>query len=659
MISLDFETFSTVDLKDTGVFPYSRHPSTEVLLCCYTFDEGKIIHTWRAGDDAPEDLFARIIAGEQIRAFNAGFETEIWEHVCYRRMDWVYIAPTQWLDTKGLCESLALPGSLDAVAAALKVPFQKDSSGTRLINKFSKPRKPTKNNQAIRVMPEDSPEDFARFALYCAQDVRVECSIYSRIPIKNFTDTEQQVVDQHIRMNRAGIALDTKAFNAARVMLDYNRKALTEELIALTDGEVQTDGQLAKLAVWAKSQGYELPGLTKFDVENTLSKENVPPKVRRCLEIRQILGQVSTKKYEKMAHVVCDDGYARGNLVYHRASTGRSGGAGLQLHNFPRDYVSNDPEEINACIDFIGRGEYKTVELLYGHLTDVAKGLLRSMVIAPKNQLLYVADFSGVENRGVAWFCRDKVGLEVFAQNRDQYREFAAAQFGITTEEVTPEQRTAAKATILGAIFGSGWKTIYETNVLRGIPMTEAQAQRNVEDFRRIYATTTATWYELDSSARIAVGDKRDVPYKSVKFGVRGEFLFIQLPSGRCLSYYDPKLEEVMTPWGKKKEAVTYMGLTAQKTWMRLTLTPNRLIENIVSAICRDLLMHSMLTIESDGRVKPVLSVHDEAVSYGKPDAISLRDYEALMATVPVWAIDQGVPFPLSAEGYISKRYRK
>ena len=659
MISLDFETFSAVELKDTGVFPYSRHASTEVLLCCYTFDEGETINTWQIGDPPPTDLFARIKAGDRIRAFNASFETEIWEHVCHARLGWPMITPLQWLDTKGLCESLALPGSLDSVAQALGLQYQKDASGTRLINKFSKPRKPTKTNPAERVLPKDSLDDFERFAEYCRQDVRVECAIYARIPMKDFPAVEQAVVEQHIRMNREGIVLDVKAFQSVRRMLDHNREVLTKKLIELTDGAVQTDGQLVKIIEWARSKGYELPGMTKFDVEQILSKDDVPPVVRRCLEIRQILGQVSTKKYDKMQAVTCEDGRARGNLVYHRATTGRAGGAGLQMHNFPRDYVSSKASEVDACIDFIGRNEYEKVELLYGNLTDVAKGLLRSMIIAPPGQLLYVADFSGVENRGVAWFCRDKVGLDVFAQKRDQYREFAAAQFGITIQEVTAEQRTAAKATILGAIFGSGWKTIYETNVLRGIPMTEAEAQRNVEDFRRIYATTTATWYDLDSCAQEAVADRKDVPYKTVKFGVRGEFLFIRLPSSRCLAYYAPKVEEVMTPWGKKKTAVTYMGLTPQKVWMRLTLTPNRLIENIVSAICRDLLMHSMLVIERDARVRPVLSVHDEAVSYGEPDAISLHDYEQLMATVPDWAVDQSVPFPLAAEGYISARYRK
>ena len=660
MISLDLETFSEIDIRDSGVYPYALHASTEILIACYTFDEGQTVHTWQLGDPMPAELFSRIAKGETIRAFNAQFEMELMTQVGHKKYGWPRICASQFLDTQSLTYSLALPGSLAAVAEALGLPIKKNKDGTRLINKFSKPRKPTKLNTSLRVFPEDAPEDFERFVQYCIDDVKVECAIYAKIPLKDFRGDEKAIAQQHLRMNQEGILLDTTAAKNIRTMLDHYRRELTQELVEITAGALETDGQLAKFSAWCTAQGYKMPGMTAHDITGVLKDSSLPANIRRALEIRQILSQVSTKKYEKIKHVLCPDGYARGNLVYHRASTGRAAGSGLQMHSFPRDYVSGNDKVVQDCIDFIGKEDYKAVELLYGQPFDVAKGLLRSMVMAPEGQLLYVADFSGVENRGVAWFCRDPVGLEVFEQKRDQYREFAAAQFKITPEQVTSEQRTAAKATILGAIFGSGWKTIYNTNVLRGIPMTEAQAQKNVEDFREIYHVTAQTWYDLDRNAQAAVHKRADQQYKGVVFGVRGDFLFIKLPSGRCLAYHKPVLENVMTPWGKEKLAVTYMGLTAQKVWMRLTLTPNRLKEKIVSASCRDLLMHSMLVIEKDGRVKPVLSVHDEAVAYGEPGAISLHDYEKLMATPPSWATNElGSTFPLAAEGYISKRYKK
>ena len=190
--------------------------------------------------------------------------------------------------------------------------------------------------------------------------------------------------------------------------------------------------------------------------------------------------------------------------------------------------------------------------------------------------------------------------------------------------------------------------------------MSEEEAEKNVRDFRRIYVETTRTWYGLEKSVIAAVKNRTDVIYKGLKFGVRKDFLFIRLPSGRSLAYYMPKYELCKTPWGEMKYGVTYMGLTAQKKWIRLNLTPSRLIENTVSGICRDLLMESGLRIQKDGRANPVLTVHDEVMSYARPDEITIEEYNELMAVTPDWAVNfDGVIFPLEAEGYTSKRYKK
>lgn len=658
-VSLDFETYSEADIKECGVHVYARHPTTEILIACYSLDEGQTVKTWVKGDPVPVDIVNAVNNGAKIRAFNADFEELIWTFAG-ARIGWPALPESAWHDTMALCNALSLPGSLEKAALALELPIEKNKDGRRLIRKFSKPRKPTKNNASTRIMPEDDPEDFKLFVDYCVDDVLVECAIFDRLPLKELNETEQEVYEQNRQLNKRGVVLDVKAFTDIKKMIARYREKQLARLQELTEDRVMSEGQRDRFMAWSADKGYVLEGFTKDDLTKALADPEIPDDVREAVEIRLELSQVSTKKYDKMVAVCCDDGRARGNLTYHRASTGRNGGSGLQLHNFPRDYVSTDEKIVQECIDFIGREQYDMVEALYGNQLDVAKGLLRNMVIAPKGQLLYVADFSGVENRGTAWIARDPVGLKVFRDRRDQYKEFAAEQFKIRPEEVTAEQRTAAKATILGAIFGSGWKTIYETNVQRGIPMTELEAQRNVSDFRRIYAETTKTWYELEKASRAAVRTRADQVYKQLKFGVRRDFLFIRLPSGRLLAYYKPKVENVMTPWGEEKLAVTFMGLSAKKQWIRMTLTPNRLIENIVSGACRDLLMYCQLEIEKDGRVTPVLNVHDEVVSYGEPDAMTLEEYEALMQRTPAWATnDQGITFPLEAEGYIASRYRK
>ena len=659
-VSIDFETYSDADLKQVGGRLYAKHPSTEVLLLSYSFDVGRTVHRWEYGDGPPDDLLYAVRSGYTIRAWNASFEDFIWRYVCSARMGWPAVPQSQFLDTAAVALSLALPPSLEQCAKALRLPVKKNPEGKKLIRKFCMPRKPTVRMPWTRIYPHDEPQAFDLFGDYCDDDVRVECMAFVTMPRHEIAAFDKPIYEHNQLLNERGIMLDRAGFTAIQRMIDYYYDMKTRRLQEITGGALQTDGQRVRFLEWSASQGYVLAGFKKEDIANAL-KDDVPDVVREALEIRQELSQVSTKKYLRMGSMADpDDDRVRDNLLYHRATTGRNGGSGLQLHNFPRDYVSKDPAAIQACIDFIGREDYEAVEVLYGPLLDVAKGLLRPMVMAPPGKTFFVADFSGVENRGTAWVARDPVALKVFADGIDEYIDFAAKQFGIDPSDVSDEQRTAAKATILGGMFGAGWKTIYETNVQRGIPMTVDEAKTNVKDLRRIRKVTAKTWYDLANATKEVFQKNADVVYKGLRFGRRGEFLFIKLPSGRALAYYDPKLEYVKTPWGDEILQVTYMGLTPQKQWIRMSLTPSRLIENIVSAICRDLLLHGQLLIEADGRVTPVLNVHDEVVSEGEPGAIELDEYCALLTTLPDWATTEtGIAFPLEAEGYVSVRYKK
>ena len=44
---LDTETFSGVDLKKVGAYAYAEHPTTEIMICTYAIDEGRV-QTWDA-----------------------------------------------------------------------------------------------------------------------------------------------------------------------------------------------------------------------------------------------------------------------------------------------------------------------------------------------------------------------------------------------------------------------------------------------------------------------------------------------------------------------------------------------------------------------------------------------------------------------------------
>ena len=166
-----------------------------------------------------------------------------------------------------------------------------------------------------------------------------------------------------------------------------------------------------------------------------------------------------------------------------------------------------------------------------------------------------------------------------------------------------------------------------------------AHLRRNGERAIRIWRTV-----EFDSSGR----------------KVPGWWLCMELPSGRILSY--PGIGVSVTKETDEDGRVNtnvrikYQGenqLTRQ--WTTLYTHGGKACENIVQALCRDLLAYAMINVEGGG-YPIVLSVHDELVCE-TPDApeYNVAELERLMCELPEWA--EG--FPLVAEGQELKRYAK
>ena len=166
-----------------------------------------------------------------------------------------------------------------------------------------------------------------------------------------------------------------------------------------------------------------------------------------------------------------------------------------------------------------------------------------------------------------------------------------------------------------------------------------AHLRRNGERAIRIWRTV-----EFDSSGR----------------KVPGWWLCMELPSGRILSY--PGIGVSVTKETDEDGRVNtnvrikYQGenqLTRQ--WTTLYTHGGKACENIVQALCRDLLAYAMINVEGGG-YPIVLSVHDELVCE-TPDTedYTVHDLEKLMCALPEWA--EG--FPLVAEGAEMMRYAK
>jgi DNA polymerase len=239
MIYLDFETYSAVDLKKTGLSRYAEDPSTEVLCLAWAIDDGEP-KLWIAGQPAPHELFS-CAAINTLSSFNAQFEMAIWQKVCVERMGWPPLPNDRWMDTQADCLALGLPADLDRYAMALGLPG-KDPIGKRLITKLCKPCKPTKKHDSIRWCKEDAHQDYLNLYAYCLQDVRVERSTAKRLPYRVTAPghMEREVWLETVRQNQEGIPIDTVTLDRMNQLIGEKIERLTSEMQRLTGGKIQT-----------------------------------------------------------------------------------------------------------------------------------------------------------------------------------------------------------------------------------------------------------------------------------------------------------------------------------------------------------------------------------------------------------------------------------
>lgn len=182
MLHVDFETYCDIDVRDVGAHAYARHPSCEMLMMAWAYDDDEP-ELWEPDgswdySSLPVHLLEHTTGGGPVCAHNAEFEMQIFWHVLG-----IQLQLKQLRDTAALALINGYPKSLAGVGAALGLPQdqQKDKRGGVLIRRFCAPRKPTKNNLLTRNYKDDFPDEWEEFRSYCLQDVRSEQEIWRRL----------------------------------------------------------------------------------------------------------------------------------------------------------------------------------------------------------------------------------------------------------------------------------------------------------------------------------------------------------------------------------------------------------------------------------------------------------------------------------------------
>lgn len=638
-LSIDIETYSSVNLQKAGVYKYAESPDFDILLFGYSVDGGAVhVIDLACGEKIPAEI-VDALSDESVTkwAFNAQFE-----RVCLSNYLDTWLSPDSWHCTMVWSATLGLPLSLEGVGAVLGLEKQKLTEGKNLIKYFCVPCAPTKTNGGrTRNLPLHDMEKWEQFKAYNLRDVETEMSIQkklSRFTVPDFIWDEYHL-DQEI--NDRGIGLDMTLVEQAIAIDSISRKNLTQQIQNLTD--LDNPNSVAQMKGWLSDNGLEMDTLGKKAVAETL--KTAPKHLADVLSLRQQLAKSSVKKYTAMQTAVCKDYRARGMFQYYGANrTGRFAGRIIQLQNLPQNHMS-DLADARALVR---SGNYDALELLYDDIPDTLSQLIRTAFVPQDGRKFIVADFSAIEARVLAWLAGEKWRMQVFADGKDIYCSSASQMFGVPVEKhgINGHLRQKGKIAELALGYGGSVGALKSMGALE-MGLTEEELQPLVNAWRNANPMITALWWDIDRAVKTTVREHIPTEAAGLKFTYESGFLFMRLPSGRRLAYVKPRMG--INQFGS--ESVTYEGVGATKKWERLESYGPKFCENAIQAIARDILMYAMQTLRN---CSIVAHVHDELIIEADR-RMSLSAVCEQMGRTPPWA--KGLL--LRADGYECDFYKK
>lgn len=755
---LDTETFSGVDLKKVGAYAYAEHPTTEIMICTYAIDEGRV-QTWDCTESPtmPRELRKALRRVSRKKAKIVMANGLLFDRLVIREKWGIDLPVCQIEDTMIMAFRHALPGSLDMQCQVLGVDADhaKDKAGKALIKRFCKPT--PKTYKIRRYTRETHPEEWAKFLRYAALDIIAMREVYWRIPDWGNTPKEDEIllIDQMI--NDRGFYVDVDLANAAIKAVQAHKEELKEEAWERFGGKLTGNDFLPALRDLAPA--FTIHNAQKSTLNDLLEDPDFPDEGKALIEMRLGASSTASTKYNPLVNGLSSDGRRRGCLQYGGAKrTLRWAGKGFQPQNLARGEYSDDHEgkikrrDGESDVSFWVRSHMLTNginSLLRGtahwayDISKLTASTVRGCIIPAKGKKFVVADYSNVEGRGLAWIAGEKTALMVFNADRDIYCETAGKMFGLDPEYIKANRkdlRQIGKACELGLGYGGGVAAFLQfaknlgldlyamADVMKGTFPDHiwAAAKRGYEYarineakrppkpgkkderptyilpknvwltcdaikrmWRESHPKTVAFWAELEDAVLCAIrnpgkaywagANVRPDGKKALKIvrtkakhdptfdeerddpNAAGWWLKIELPSGRIMSYPGIALSvttEIDEDTGKKRTStrIKYQGENqTTRQWGFQYTYGGKLTENIVQALCRDILAWSMPGVEAAG-YEIVLSVHDELITeVPDTDDYTTEELCALMCDLPVWA--KG--FPLAAEGDIMYRYRK
>lgn len=444
MLHLDYETFSSVDLKSCGLYKYAESDDFEVLLMSYSVDGSPVrIIDLANGEKIPREVLSAF-SDESVTkwAHNSAFE-----RVCTSRLlglpRGAYLSPRNWRCSMISCAYLGLPLSLADAGAVLGLDKQKLTEGKELIRHFCSP---PKHKPQMTIMGTD--DRWEQFKAYCIRDTEVEMRIQAKLAKFPLPDWlwEEFWLDQTI--NDRGVLLDMPLVRKAIAISQKSKADLLAQMQEIT--ELKNPNSVSQMKDWLAENGLEMETLGKKAVAETL-KTCGNKQLSRVLELRQKAAKSSVKKYQAMDNYASADNRARGLFQFYGASrTGREAGRGVQLQNLPQNHIP----DLEQARELVKSGDIGTLAARYGNVQQTLSELIRTALIPKKGCKFIVADYSSIEAVTLGWLAGEQWVLDAYAAKKDLYIATASQMFHVPAEKIDKKDplRQKGKIAVLACI---------------------------------------------------------------------------------------------------------------------------------------------------------------------------------------------------------------
>lgn len=697
-LRIDFETRSACDLTRTNAFVYFADPTTSIWCAAWAFDSEEPV-LWRPGEPCPPAIRQHIEAGGPVSGWNVAFEMEAIDKILGPQHGWPVPKLEQYRCTMVQALAMGLPGKLEHAAPALKLDVKKDDVGKRIMLQLCKPRAARKGEDPNAIHWHDDPAKIERLGAYCIDDVRTEQAIAAVLPALKKSELELWFLDQ--RMNRRGVYIDEDLCVQAQKVVAATQKRLDAEMKQVTDMAVRGVSNTGELTAYLRVNGVDASSVAKDELVELLVRDDLPPSVRRALEIRQEGAKTSVAKIAKLLACRQADGRMRGNLQFHGAGPGRWAARGAQLQNLPTPTVKAPMDEI--VVD-LRRGSADRIEMLYGPAMTVVSDAIRGMIASPPGRKILAGDFSQIESRKTAYLGGQEDVLEAFrradrGEGPDIYIVTAAGIYRVPISHITRSdpRRQVGKVANLSLGFAGGANALLKMAKKYGMDILDARtavlasatesAVEAAEEawiargkasgvmhdrwttaelikiaWRKANPNTVSMWRQVEDAAIAAVQNPGTIQTAGkLRYRKAGSWLHCCLPSGRVMAYAFPTVRETETPFKDKngnpvmKEALYFWAVDGiTKRWMEHGAYGGLLFQNAVQGSARDVMADGMRRAEAAG-YDLTITIHDEIVAEADEAFGSAEEFGALMTQKASWIGDM----PVAAEAWSGERYRK